>query len=406
MSELGLTFEEGPPPGRHRHRRGAGKPSKPGKPKSKQKKSRGGKSFLAFVLVLVLLGGLGYAGWWGFNWVRDSLTTPDYPGPGSGEVTVEIKPGQTATEIANVLYEANVVASPQAFINAANANPLSVNIQPGFYQLRLEMKASDAVAALLDLNNRIVDRVTIPEGLSLFRTFDLLSEELGIPVEEFEAAAEDPEALGIPDFWFNRDDDRDAAGTVEGFLFPSTYEFPPDPTAQQVLEVMVNQFLTVVEDLDFIDRVEQDLSITPYEALIAASLAQAEAGIEEDLPKVARVAYNRVYQAGMPLQFDVTANYWREVQGEEPEASSELSAEELDDPDNPYNTVSVTGWPIGPINSPGRAALEAAMAPAEGDWLYFVAIDRDGRSAFAVTLDEHCQNVQQAVDAGILNETC
>jgi UPF0755 protein len=405
MSELGLTFEEGPPPGRHRHRRSSSKQARNGQ-KQQGNKGRGGKSFIAFVLVLVLLGGLGYAGWWGFNWVRDTLTTPDFPGPGTGAVTVEIRPGQTAADMANVLHDAGVVASPQAFVDAANANPLSVNIQPGFYELRLEMKASDAVTALLDLNNRIVDRVTIPEGLSMFRTFELLSESLGIPVEEFAAAAEDPEALGVPEFWFTRDDDRNSSGTVEGFLFPSTYEFPPEPTAAQVLEIMIGQFLNVAEDLDFVDEVEGRLEITPYEALIVASLAQAEAGIADDLPRVARVAYNRVYQAGMPLEFDVTTNYWREVQGEDPEASSELSADDLDDPDNPYNTVSVRGWPLGPINSPGRAALEAAMAPAEGGWLYFVAINEEGESAFAESFDEHCQNVQRAIEAGILDDPC
>jgi UPF0755 protein len=405
MSELGLTFEEGPPPGRHRHRRSSAKQAKAAR-KQQRQKGRGGKSLIAFVLVLVLLGGLGYAGWWGFNWVRDTLTTPDYPGPGTGAVTVEIQPGQTAADIANLLADQDVVASPQAFVDAANANPLSVNIQPGFYELRLQMKASDAVTALLDQNNRIVEGVTIPEGLSMFRTFERLSEELGIPLGDFEAAAEDPIALGVPDFWFTRDDDRNSAASVEGFLFPSTYEFPPDPTAAQVLETMVGQFLNVAEDLNFVEEVESGLEITPYEALIAASLAQAEAGIAEDLPRVARVAYNRVYQADMPLQFDVTTNYWREVQGEDPEASRDLSDSELDDPNNPYNTDSVRGWPLGPINSPGQAALEAAMAPAEGGWLYFVAINDEGESAFAVTLDEHCQNVQQAVEAGILDDPC
>jgi len=409
MSELGLSFEEGPPPGRHRHRRASSKQAKKAQKQAQQqqgKKGRGGKSFIAFVLVLVLLGGLGYAGWWGFNWVRGALTTADYAGPGTGSVTVEITPGQTATDMANMLYEADVVASAQAFVDAANADPLSVNIQPGFYELRLQMKASDVVTALLDLENRIVDRVTIPEGLSMFRAFELLSESLGIPVEDFQAAAEDPEALGVPDFWFTRDDDRNASGSVEGFLFPSTYEFPPDPTAAQVLELMVAQFLNEAEDLNFVEEVESGLNITPYEALIVASLTQAEAGIPEDLPRVARVAYNRVYQADMPLQFDVTTNYWREVQGEDPEASSELSDDELDDPENPYNTDSVRGWPLGPINSPGRAAMEAAMAPAEGNWIYFVAINDEGESAFTESFEEHCQNVQQAIEAGILDDPC
>ena len=398
MSELGLRFDEAPAKGRHRHRRGAaansgGSGSRPPK--------RWGRTLAAFLMVVVLLGGLGVAGLWGYHWVREALTTPDYAGPGTGSVTVEIRSGQTATEIANLLHQADVVASPKAFVEAAEANPLSVNIQPGFYELPQQMSAAGAVEALLDLANRIVERVTIPEGLSSFRTFDLLSEELGIPVEEFAAAAGDPIALGVPEFWFNRGDEREASGTIEGFLFPSTYEFPPDPTAQQVLETMVGQFLTVAGEIDFVNVVETELNITPYEALIVASLAQAEAGIAEDLPRIARVAYNRLYRAEMALRFDVTANYWLEVQGKDPKHSGELTQSELDDPDNPYNTASRLGLPLGPINSPGQAAMEGAMAPAGGDWLYFVAIDDTGKSAFANTFAEHEANIQQACQNGV-----
>jgi UPF0755 protein len=424
MSELGLAFEEPPPPGRHRSKRvaadkerrrqaqrgpggkGGGTGGKGGKDrgksgKTREKSGRGSKSLIAFLIVVALLGGLGYAGWWGFNWVQDALTTPDYTGEGTGAATVEIRPGQTAADIAQVLYEADVVASPKAFVEAANANPLSVNIQPGFYELPQQMSGANAVEALLDLTNRIVDAVTIPEGLSMFRTFDLLSEELDIPVEDFEAAAEDPEALGVPDFWFNRDDDKDAADTLEGFLFPSTYDFPPDATAEQVLEMMVQQFLRVVEDIDFVGTVESERNISPYLALIVASLAEAEAGVPDDLGKVARVAYNRVYTAEIPLQFDVTANYWREVQGEDPKPSGELSQSELNDPDSPYNTGNEVGLPLGPINSPGQAALEGAMDPPEGGWLFFVAIDQEGNSAFAETDAEHEANKQEACANGV-----
>jgi UPF0755 protein len=400
MSELGLTFDETPTrSGRHRHRVSS-KQRKQGKKKGR------GKSFVALIIVVLLLGGLGYGGWWGLNWVQGALTTPDYSGEGVGTVTVEVRPGHTATDIAQALFEADVVASPQAFVEAAQANPLSVNIQPGFYELPQQLPAARAVELLLDLGNRLVERITIPEGLSSFRTFDLLAEELDIPVEDFEEAATDPIALGVPEFWFNRTDEREAADSIEGFLFPSTYEFPPDPTAEQVLEIMVGQFLTVVEDLGFVNTVENERNIAPYEALIVASLAQAEAGVAEDLPRITRVAYNRVYQAQMPLQFDVTANYWLEVQGEDPRHSGELTNELLNDPDNPYNTGSQLGWPLGPINSPGSAALEAAMEPAEGDWLFFVAVDQEGNSAFAVTLDEHCQNIGRAIEAGVPLERC
>lgn len=397
MSELGLRFEEAPTrSGRHRHRR-----ARSGKPK----KRRGGRSFIAFLVVVLVLGGLGYGGWWGLNWLQDSLTTPDYSGAGVGSVTVEVQSGQTATDIANVLYAAGVVASPQAFVEAAQANPLSRNIQPGFYALPQQIPAAKALELLLDLANRLVERVTIREGLTSFGTFALLSEELGIPVEEFEAAAEDPIALGVPDWWFNRTDGQEVEPSIEGFLFPSTYEFPPDPTATQVLETMVRQFLDTVEEIDFVDRVENERNIAPYEALIVASLAQAEAGVPDDLGRVARVAYNRIYVHGMPLEFDVTVNYWFLLNGLPTKSSGEMTNEELYDPANPYNR-GVIGLVPTPINNPGQLALEGAMDPPSGNWVYFVAVDPEGNSAFSETFAEHCQAIQQAIANGIQLDPC
>ncbi|HLU45846.1 MAG TPA: endolytic transglycosylase MltG [Natronosporangium sp.] len=399
MNDLGLTFdEETLSPGRHRRRRRKGQ-SGPGEPR------RRGRSLTALLIVTLILGGLGAGTWWGVNWVREALTAPDYTGSGVGSVQIEVLPGQTAAQIAQTLYEAGVVASPQAFVEAAQADPDSRNIQPGVYELPQQLPAATALRMLLDLNNRLVNQVTIPEGLSSFRTFQLLSDQLGIPVEEFEKAAEDPIALGVPEWWFNRTDGKETPKSIEGFLFPSTYEFPPDPTAEQVLGIMVDQFLTVVERIGFVETVENERNIAPYEALIVASLAQAEAGVEEDLGRVARVAYNRIYVHGMPLEFDVTVNYWFELTGQETKSSAEMTQAELYDPENPYNR-GIEGLVPTPINNPGQAALEAAMDPPPGDWLFFVAIDREGNSAFSATWDEFCQDVQKAIEAGILNDPC
>jgi UPF0755 protein len=134
-----------------------------------------------------------------------------------------------------------------------------------------------------------------------------------------------------------------------------------------------------------------------------ASLAQAEAGVPKDLPKIARVAYNRAYKQvpPMPLQFDVTANYWLQLKGGAAKHSGQLSKAELNDPKNPYNSVSQAGLTPGPIDSPGKAALEGAMKPASGPWLFFVAVDKDGNSAFAVTDAEHEKNIDKACANGI-----
>ena len=394
MNDLELTFKEPSSP-RGRHRRGG-----------PRKSSRRGRNVVALVMVLVVMGGIAGAGWYGVSWLRDYFEVPDYTTGGTGSVTIEVKQGDTGAAIGQTLFDADVVASVQAFVEACNVHPQCSSIQPGFYEMRLQMRAVDAVAILVDPANRLVDTVTIREGLSMFRTFELLSEALDIPIEEFEAAAADPIALGVPDWWFNRDDEREAAGTVEGFLFPDTYEFGPDATAESVLKTMVNRFLTVAGDLDFADQVQADLGITPYEALIVASLVQAESGTEADMPKVARVSYNRLYKPSPELacpclEFDVTTNYWLETIGEEPIHSGQMSEALMTHPDNTYNTRTQPGLPPGPINSPGKAAMEAAMEPADGGWFFFVALTDGGESAFAETYAEHLENIQQACANGV-----
>ncbi len=129
LDDLEAAFDEQQQPqkGRPLHRR-------------KKKRGGGGKSAIALVLVVLIFGGLAGAGYYGFDRVRNYLTTPDYPGPGEGEVTIEVKTGDTATAIANTLYNADVVKSAKAFIEAADANPDSKNIQVGFYKLKKQMK--------------------------------------------------------------------------------------------------------------------------------------------------------------------------------------------------------------------------------------------------------------------------
>jgi UPF0755 protein len=408
MHELGFRFDE--PAARSRHRpRAAGtvySATPPSRRRQKRRRRRG-RTGLALLMVVLLLGVLAGAGYAGLKFMDNYFRTPDYDGPGTGEVIIEIFEGQTATDIAYTLYENDVVASPESFIEAANADPASKNIQPGTYKLRRQMRAVDALALLLNPEeSRVVELVTIPEGLTKWDTYKRLSEHTGIPVEEFEEAEEEVLEL-IPDEWFQRDDGKKAEGGLEGFLFPETYDFGRDATARSILEAMVNQFLAVAEELDFLERVPAERQISPYEALIAASIAQAEAGIESDMPKVTRVAYNRVYKAFMPLEMDVTTNYGLLARGEKGMASGDMTDEILRDPDNLYSTHAHEGWPPGPINSPGRAALEAAMEPADGDWLFFVLVDPEtGESAFAVTNEEHEENKRIACQNGVKLGDC
>ncbi|MEV4706957.1 endolytic transglycosylase MltG [Actinoplanes sp. NPDC049316] len=389
IDELDLAFDEQVEKGKPRHRRGRG--GKGGK----------GKSAVAFLMVFILLGVLGVGGYLGYEKIKGFFTAADYDGSGTDPVQVSLGKG-SLTEIGNTLVDADVVKSTAAFTQAAEDNPRGKNIQPGTYNLRKQMAAKEAVTLLLDPKARVSKGITIKEGLTALEIYATLSKATKVPVKDFETAAKDPQALGVPDFWFNRRDGKKASGTIEGFLFPDTYEFDPKATAEDMLRVMVGKFIATTTELDFVKTAEGKLSVSPYEALIVASLSQAESGTAEDLPKVARVAYNRAYKKKMPLQFDVTTNYWLQLQDKGKKHSGKMTDAELKDPKNPYTTELKVGLPLGPINNPGKAALEAAEKPAVGDWLFFVAIDpKTKKSAFAVTNAEHDANIQKACRNGV-----
>ncbi|WP_349877810.1 endolytic transglycosylase MltG [Micromonospora sp. HUAS YX12] len=399
IDDLDLGFDEQDRGDKGRHRRGA--------VRRRQGRSGGGrgKTLLALALALVLLGGIGGGAFYGFDRVQSYFVTPDYEGSGTGEVTVEIKQGALIADMADALVAADVVKSTKAFIEAAEENSRSKNIQPGTYKLRKQMSGDAAVAAMLDLKNKIVNGITIPEGLTAKTVYKRLSEKTDIPVKDFEAAAKDPEALGVPDWWFKRSDGKKVKPSIEGFLYPDTYEIPPKATAETVLKLMVDNFLTVTSGMQYAEKVQKDRGgITPYEALIVASLAQAEAGNKADLGKVAQVAYNRVYKGNFDcgcLEMDVTVNYYLELTGQPTKASKDMTSAELDNPKNPYNR-KLRGLIPTPINNPGKDALQGALSPPPGKWLFFVAISKDGRSAFAETYAEHQRNEQKAREAGII----
>lgn len=329
----------------------------PGPRRRRKKERKGGLAVvLAVLLILALLGG-GAALAFGLGAkVKDALSgsaAPDYPGPGTGEVIIEVTPGQTVAEVGQTLKAEDVIKSTQAFFEVANANPDSSSLQPGFYRLRHKMSAAGALDALLDPASRVQAKVTLPEGLRLDETLQRLAEGTELPLRDFKAALRGAEELGLPDY---------AQGNPEGFLYPATYDVPPDADAQEVLRQLFAAYAAAAEKAG-VERTPRD----PEEIVIIASLVEAEARLPEDFGKVARVVYNRL-EAGMPLQFDSTVNYALK-------ADKEIVTYEDLGKDSPYNTYQNTGLPPAPINSPGEAAMLAAVNPPDGDWLYFVTVD-------------------------------
>ncbi|HBJ73128.1 MAG TPA: endolytic transglycosylase MltG [Actinobacteria bacterium] len=289
----------------------------------------------------------------------------DFSGPGSGEAVVIVVRGDSLSGIANTLVAAGVVASDTAFLDAAKSNDKAQTIGPGRYTLRQQMSGEGALELMLDPKSRADSRLVLPEGLRLSQSIDASSEATGIPKEAFDDALAEPESLGIP-AW--------AGDMPEGLLFPASYDLAGDETASAVLKMLVERFNQESRDLDLESRSAAQ-QLDPYSVVIIASMIQAE-GHPADYAKVARVIYNRL-DADMPLQLDSTVAYGLGI------TQISLTADQLKS-DTPYNTYVNRGLPPTPINSPGTAAIEAALAPAKGRWLYFVTVNPDtGETRFA-----------------------
>lgn len=331
---------------------------------------------LVALLVLVVVGVVAVGGGVAF-WRTAFASAPDYSGSGTGSVDVHVLKGATASDIGVTLHDAGVVKSAKAFRNAARKDDRSLKIQPGWYRLRLRMQARLALGLLLDPAARLRSKVTIPEGTTLDKTLQLIAKSVtDVSLPSLREAAANPATLDLPSW---------AHGHLEGLLFPATYEIEPGTSAVEVLRTLVDEFQVRAERHDLVDRAAA-LHLTPYEALTVASLVEGETGDASDRGKVARVVYNRI-KAGMRLQFDSTVKYAYALRGV---TKTRLLFRDLDVA-SPYNTYAHAGLPPGPIDSPGDAAIEAALDPTPGPWLYFVVIDTQGHSAFATTPAEFAE---------------
>ncbi len=375
--------------------RRSGQPKPPKPPKTRRPDGNDGGSvprkrrrwigWLVSVVVILGLAGGGAAYAWlnyeplirkAFGW---ELPPPDYEGQGTGEATIVIASGDTGVEVTNSLLDAGVIKSFETFYNLLLIQDPPVEFFPGYYVLAEKMSSAAALAALQDPANRVERTALIPEGKSMNQVFDILSTATGLPVSDFETAARDLAAFGIPE----------TATNIDGYLFPATYRFDPGVDAMTVLKTLVDRTFQSLDaaGVDPADRAR---------VLTVASLIQREAGRNaEDFYKVSRVIQNRLDKS-MKLQFDSTTHYgyaWKH--GEREEGGVFSTSAELTD-DNPYNTYVIPGLPIGPIGAAGDLAIDAALHPADGSWLYFVTVNLDtGETVFSDTNAQHDAAVQQ-----------
>ncbi|AGF72584.1 hypothetical protein A605_07910 [Corynebacterium halotolerans YIM 70093 = DSM 44683] len=382
-------------------------------PKYIKRRQRGMALFIAAVVLII--GAVIYIGVQ-VSGDESQTTATDYEGTGNGVTQlVEIPEGSSISQLGPELEERGIVATDSAFQTAAAANPDASSVQPGFYRLQEEMSAESAVAALLDPANR-VELLDIHGGATLmdvsviggdvrpgiYSQISAVTCAEGspncIPAEELQnvAATADLAELGVPEWAREPVAAREGdPKRLEGLIVPGQYVVNPTLDAQGILSDLLTRSATTYNDTGIVERA-QAIGLTPYELLTAASLVEREAPAGE-FDKVARVILNRLEEP-MRLEFDSTVNY----------GLSEVEVATTDEDrarETPWNTYAKDGLPETPIAAASIQAIEAMENPAEGDWLFFVTIDQDGTTVFNNTFDEHLEDVQTALESGVLDQS-
>jgi UPF0755 protein len=326
------------------------------------------------VALVVLLGVAGIPALGGTLYLRSiGLWGKSEPG---GTVDVVIPKGASVDQIGDVLESEGVIRSGFGFRLATFLESGDENIQAGQYEMRQGLTAGDALDDLLSQRpegTKFVN-VTFPEGSWLVDFAAVLERDTHISDSSFMKLATSGNIR-------SRFQPKDVE-TLEGLLFPSTYQIVDKDDAESVIERLVREFDKRASNVNIENA--NSLGVTPYEAIIVASMIEAEAFVDEERGKIAAVIYNRLDQ-GIPLGIDATVLY---ALGEHKESLTQSDLQI----DSPYNTRRVAGLPPTPIGAPGVESLSAALEPADGEWLYYVLADCDGNHAFSESYDEFLQD--------------
>jgi UPF0755 protein len=353
--------------------RGSGRGGyKPAKPKRKL-------TWLWVLIVLVVLGGAGagiiYAAFGPqIRHVMGWEPSTDYTSTiGNGKsTTITILPGQIGADVANSLAKAGVTKTPSAFYDLLLKQKKAPNFEPGTYKLGEQISAKAALIQISNPANRVISKVVIPEGFSLKSILTRLNTKTGVPMSQLQAEAKNFTQFGLPA----------GAPSLEGFLFPATYSFDPSTTAKVMLQTMVTRMNASMKSHGVAPAEE-------LKVLTLASVIQKESGKSSDDYKVSRVFTNRL-ATGMPLQSDATVSY-----GAGSKTISTTAAQRAD-ASNPYNTYAHAGLPVGPIAAPGDTAIDAALHPVAGPWIYFVLVNGDtGETVFSTNAAGQAAGVKQ-----------
>ncbi len=354
--------------------------------------------YLVYLAGLVAIVGLIVAGCVGMWYLRQVNPSGD---PGPVEV-FKVLPTDSVETVSERLQDRGLITNARVFRYYVDHNG-GLTLTPGDYELRPRDHLGNVVRVLRTPPSLTYTKVTFPEGFTLEKMSQRLSAKLPRtdPLAFMTAVTDGSIKSPVPG-------QPEGLTSLEGLLFPDTYQISADESPSHVAQRMVDLMDLVIRQEDVVAKAYPQ-QLSAYQVLIIASMIEREAKVDEDRPKIARVILNRL-SAGMPLQIDATLLYGQPP-GSSPTALSLI--------DTPYNTYMHTGLPPTPIANPGRASIQAVVNPApdpsQGDpicvalpvptdchYLYYVVADEDGRHVFAATLEQHEINVQHARDLGLL----
>ena len=330
---------------------------------------------LAVFVALLIVAGLA------FSWVQRQIKPSGSPGEA---VPVTVTAGMSTAEIGELLESKGVISSATVFRYYAQATGAG-SIQAGNYTVR---KGEDLAKVFEVLEGgatmEMGQPVTVPEGLKLPEIAAVVGRLPGRSADRF---------LELARGGTVRSQYQPAgSNNLEGLLLPETYFVAPDEDEGRILRRMVDAFDKLATELNLSAAAARH-GLTPYQVITVASMVEREARVPEDRGPIAQVIYNRL-KRGMLLQVDATVLYALGVQ------KDTVLFKDLE-VDSPYNTYKFPGVPPGPIAAPGRTALQAAVNPTPGPFLYYVVIEENGRHAFAETGAEHNRNIEAARKKGL-----
>ena len=330
------------------------------------------RTIFIIIPILVVLVAAGIFGFSKFG----SLFAQEKIEPGVA-VTVTIPTSvTTASQIASILKDAHVISDTQTFINNVRNMNAEQSLKPGTYNLETLMDQTTLINLLVAGPVATGYKLTIPEGLTVEQTAAIVETTCGIPQADFMARANAADEY-VSDYPF-------LAGaynnSLEGFLYPDTYDIPVGSSADYVIRVLLDQFALETKDLDLSYAQSQGLNI--LDVVTIASLIERETASADERPLVSSVIYNRL-NSGWKLQIDATVVYalGPDYDGH-PLLNDDLEV------DSPYNTYQVDGLPAGPICSPRLESIQAAAQPADTNYFYYVLTSKDGTHTFCETEDE------------------